>query len=115
MKTPHLSLIRSTGPKKYISSIDGEPRQFSSPCGICATAISEGRDISYFRGSWVHATCASNTLISGSAVNAWLVLGADLARHPRAYNVADTKSIVNQLMKMAAGMQPEALDYEEYA
>lgn len=110
MKSPILRAQPSAGPKRWVSSIDGEPHEFSRPCTICDGVISEGQPISFFRGAWAHRKCAADALISGDAVNAWLALGSDLARYPRGYNVSETRVIVDQLLRMAARMEPAFYD-----
>lgn len=117
MKTPLLSSIPSTGPKVIKWRMDGHEytQTHATPCEFCKGPIAEGAEISYFRGAWVHARCAADSLITGGADSAWLALGSDLARHPRAYRTAETRLIVNQLLRIAAGMQPDDVDFEESA
>jgi hypothetical protein len=118
VKTPKLSTIPSTGPRlnEYYDA-DGSMyvHEWSTPCPMCGKNIVGGEDISYLRGTWAHAGCATTSLISGQAAGAWLALGSDLARHPRAYKTAETKLIVNQLLRLAAGMEPDAMNVEDVA
>ncbi len=112
MPSPKLRVQDSVGPKKWTSSIDGLQRSFSTPCDVCREAITEGQPISYLRGGWAHKTCATNSLISADAGSAWLALASDLSRYPRSYNVAETRVIVDQLIRMAAGMVPDEYEIE---
>lgn len=117
MTTPKLSSIPSIGPR--LDEFYAEGRMYvnerSTPCPICRKGIAAGEPISYVRGDWAHAACATSHLIAGGAASAWLALGSDLARHPRAYKTAETRLIVNQLLRLAAGMVPDDADFEDAA
>jgi hypothetical protein len=115
--TPKLSTIPSTGPRLDEFFVDGRMyvNQRSTPCPFCETAIAAGEPISFVRGDWAHAACATDSLVSGGAANAWLTLGSDLARHPRAYKTAETRLIVNQLLRIAAGINTDDVNFEDVA
>lgn len=115
MKTPKLSTIPSTGPRLDEYYIEGRMymNEWSTPCPFCDGPIIGGQNISHVRGAWGHAECATDSLVAGSAGSAWLALGSDLARHPRAYKTAETRLIVNQLLRMAAGTAPDPADFED--
>jgi hypothetical protein len=115
--TPKLSTIPSTGPRLDEFYVDGRlyMNERATPCPFCRKPISAGEDISFVRGEWAHAGCATNSLVSGSAASAWLTLGSDLARHPRAYKTAETRLIVNQLLRIAASMTTDDVDFEAEA
>lgn len=117
MKTPKLSTIPSTGPRLDEFYVEGQMyvNERSTPCPICRQRIVAGEHISYVRDEWAHEKCATESLVAGGAVGAWLALGSDLARHPRAYKTAETRLIVNQLLRMAARMEPDAVDFEDEA
>lgn len=115
MKAPNLTSIPSTGPKLTEFHVDGQMYvdQRSTPCPVCRKHITAGEDISSVFGSWAHAACATDSLIRGGAEQAWLALGSDLARHPRGYKTAETRLIINQLLRIAASMQPDEADFED--
>lgn len=117
MKTPHLKSIPSTGPRLDEFHVDGRLyiNERSTPCPVCEGSISSGQQISFLRGGWAHASCATNSLITNGAVNAWLALGSDLARHPRAYGTLETRLIVNQLLRLAAAMEPDEPEFGDAA
>lgn len=106
MKAPQLKTIQSAGPKRTTWIIEGQRRihERYTPCEFCEELIADGAEISFFRGGWLHAGCATKALMESEAKNAWLALGADMARHPRAYSAAETKVILNQLMRIASAM-----------
>lgn len=112
MKAPRLKTIQSSGPKRTTWIIEGRKQVHEryTPCEFCEQQIADGADISFFRGDWVHAACATKALMESEAQNAWLALGADMARHPRAYSAAEMKVILNQLMRIASTMAVD--DYE---
>lgn len=117
MTTPKLSTIPSVGPRLDEFYVDGRlyVNERATPCPFCLKPISAGADISFVRGEWAHANCATNSLVAGSAASAWLTLGSDLARHPRAYKTAETRLIVNQLLRIAAGVAADDVDFEDAA
>lgn len=106
MKAPQLKTIPSSGPKRTTWIVEGRKQVHEryTPCEFCEQLIADGADISFFRGGWVHAACATTALVESEAHNAWLALGADMARHPSAYSAAETKVILNQLMRIASAM-----------
>jgi len=114
MTTPQLKTIQSSGPKRTTWIIEGQRHVHEryTPCEFCEKRIEEGADISFFRGDWLHADCATKSLMELEAHNAWLALGADLARHPRAYSAAETKVILNQLMRIASAMAVDAFEVD---
>lgn len=114
MKTPKLSTIPSTGPRLDEYHVEGRMyvNEWSTPCPFCDNPIVGGQPISYVRGTWAHAACATDHLVTAGAASAWLTLGSDLARHPRAYKTAETRLIVGNLLRLAAGMQPGAFEDE---
>lgn len=112
--TPKLSTIPSSGPKRTTWIIEGRKvvHERYTPCEVCEETIADGADISFMRGDWVHAGCATKSLMDSDAHNAWLTLGADLARHPSAYSVKETKVILNQLMRIASAMVVDDFEIE---
>lgn len=112
--TPKLGTIPSTGPRLDEYFVEGKMyvQQTSTPCPFCDGVIEAGQSISYVRGAWAHAGCATDSLVTGSAASAWLALGSDLARHPSAYRASETRLIVNQLLRMAARMEPDPVDFD---
>ncbi|MET0415790.1 MAG: hypothetical protein ABW022_07195 [Actinoplanes sp.] len=115
MNTPQLKTIASSGPKRTTWIIEGQRHVHEryTPCDFCEKRIEDGAEISFFRGEWLHAACATKALLESEAHNAWLALGADMARHPRAYSAAETKVILNQLMRIASAMAVDAFEVDE--
>lgn len=115
--TPKLGTIPSTGPRLDEFFVEGRMyvHERSTPCPVCRKKIEAGEDISFLHGEWAHASCATNSLVESGARSAWLALGSDLARHPRTYRASETRLIVNQLLRLAAGMPPADVDFEDEA
>lgn len=114
MTSPKLISQPSDGPREHPQR-NGLVWVQSTPCPVCRGAIVKGQPITYFDGRWAHGKCVSDHLLTVGSAGAWLTLGAQLARYPRAFKAAETKVIVGQLLRMAGQMEPD--DYrldEEY-
>lgn len=114
MTSPKLSVVPSRGPRRHPQP-DGSVYVQSTPCHICRGAVVEGQSITYYDGWWAHEHCVTDHLLDAGSAKAWLTLGAQLARHPSTFKASEIKAIVNQLMRMAAGMAPDEYDFEESA
>lgn len=99
MKVIPLRTRESDGPA-------GDNQEQNTPCTVCARSIAAGQDITYFRG-WAHAKCVTEALLNTDAANAWIVLGAQLARRPSAFNATEIRAIVGQLLALAGDLPVE--------
>lgn len=90
---PPLRAIHSTGP------LYGAPAG-NSRCGGCQKTIAVGESITNYRGTWWHQACSLSDIQAGSPREAWLALGHDLARYPRAYKVTESRAIIGALLGM---------------
>ncbi len=109
--SPKLSVIPSDGPREHPQP-DGSIWVTSTPCHVCRRKIEQGQPITYFEGWWAHESCVTESLIKSGSPRAWLTLGAQLARHPSTFKAVEIKAIVNNLMRMAAGMVPDEYDFD---
>lgn len=75
----------------------------SRPCPGCGHVTVDGDSITKVFYVWWHTKCAQQYLESEGQNEAWRVLGAQLAAHPRAFNTATTRAIVENLLRMAGG------------
>lgn len=98
-----LRVSEATGPREYQDSETGAPVEFSTPCTVCRGDIVAAQSITYFRG-WAHTKCVTDALLASAAGNAWLVLGAQLARRPSYFTATETKAIVEQLLRLAGDL-----------
>lgn len=74
---------------------------------MCRGDIAAGQSITFFRG-WAHAKCVTDALLNSEAGNAWLVLGAQLARRPSYFSATETRAIVEKLLRLAGDLPVEA-------
>jgi len=81
----------------------GDHGEQNTPCTVCRGDIAAGAQITYFRG-WAHARCVTDALLASEAGNAWLVLGAQLARRPSHFNATETRAVVEQLLRLAGDL-----------
>ena len=95
---PHLRSVESNGPQ---TRTDGYGEwEVATPCGGCQRVTAPGELITKYRRTWWHQTCAVRDVAAGNARAAWIALGHDLARSPRAYNVRESRAIVGALLGM---------------
>lgn len=107
MKRPDidLSVIESTGPK-HLPVSDGTVYTHATPCPVCDGTIEAGEFISKvgdetYGARWAHKDCAEKVFNAASIRGAWLLLGADAARRPRAYKAKDLTTILEHLVQIA--------------
>lgn len=98
-----LRVTESEGPRTDREHLTGAPYEWSSPCTVCRGDIAAGAQITYFRG-WAHSRCVTDALLASEAGNAWLVLGAQLARRPSHFNATEIRAIVEQLLRLAGDL-----------
>lgn len=117
MTTPKLRTSTSSGPRLDEYFVEGRMymNEWSKPCCACRKDIAAGETISYLHGEWAHAACATDRLVTGAAADAWLALASDLARYPRSYKTAETRLIVNQLLRIASGRVSDGVNFEDKA
>lgn len=106
MKRPdiNLSSIVSDGPR-HLPVSDGTVHTYATPCPVCDGTIEAGEFISkigtFDSGSrWAHKGCAEKAFNAASIRNAWVLLGADAARRPRAYKAKDLTTILEHLVQL---------------
>lgn len=116
MKRPDITLsyIDSSGPR-HLPCSDGTVVVKATPCPVCDGAIEKGDLISKIGtvdhgAQWAHKDCAEKVFDSQSVRNAWVMLGADAARRPRAYHAKDLTIILEHLVQIA--YRDEYLDDE---
>lgn len=107
MKRPDIALstIVSDGPK-HLPVSDGTVYTHATPCPVCDGTIEAGEFISkigtYDSGQrWAHKDCAEKAFNAQSIRGAWVMLGADAARRPRAYKAKDLTTIIEHLVQIA--------------
>lgn len=98
-----LRVRESDGPHVGPEPDTGAIVEYSTPCTVCRGDIAAGAQITYFRG-WAHARCVTDALLASEAGNAWLVLGAQLARRPSHFNATEVRAIVDQLLRLAGDL-----------
>lgn len=107
MKRPTVTLAfqPSEGPRVHPQP-DGSTYVTATPCPVCDGTIEAGEFISkigtYDSGQrWAHKECAEKAFNAASIRGAWLMLGADAARRPRAYKAKDLTIILEHLVQIA--------------
>lgn len=116
-KIPHLRSVPSAGYPGTFSvphedGVTTEHEKRVTPCGGCQHVTVEGDEITKYRRTWWHKTCAEKDIAAGNPGQAWLALGHDLARSPRSYNVGESRAIVGALLAMIYDpTEWEDLDY----
>lgn len=95
---PRLRAVPSTGAPA--EQVDGQLAPVATPCGGCQRLTEQGEPITKYRGTWWHLFCANLDANAGNPDQAWLALGYDLARSPRAYNVRESRAIIGALLGM---------------
>lgn len=107
MKRPDITLaaIQSDGPRRHPQP-DGSVVITATPCHVCNGPIEAGewiaKVITYndIRGCWAHRDCAQNFVNAASLRNAWALIGADVARRPRAYSATQVRTVVEHLVQL---------------
>lgn len=74
----------------------------SRPCPGCGEVTSEGDSITKVFRTWWHHDCAVTYLRESGRDEAWMVLGRQLADRPTHFKTAQTRAIVEQLLRIAA-------------
>lgn len=107
MKRPDISLsfIDSSGPRRHPQP-DGSTYVTATPCPVCDGTIEAGEFISKvgtedLGARWAHKDCAEKLFNAQSIRSAWVMLGADAARRPRAYKAKDLTVILEHLVQIA--------------
>jgi hypothetical protein len=107
MKRPDISLsyIPSDGPRVHPQP-DGSNYVKATPCPVCDGTIEAGEFISKVGTEdlgtrWAHKDCAEKLFNAQTIRNAWVMLGADAARRPRAYRAKDLTTILEHLVQIA--------------
>jgi hypothetical protein len=107
MKRPdiNLSSIVSDGPR-YLPVSDGSVYTHATPCPVCDGTIEAGEFISKigdetYGARWAHKDCAEKAFNAASIRGAWVMLGADAARRPRAYKAKELTVILEHLVQIA--------------
>lgn len=105
MKRPDITLstIPSDGPRHHPQP-DGYVT--ATPCPVCDGTIERGEFISKIGDEisgarWAHKDCAEKAFNATSIRGAWVMLGADAARRPRAYKAKDLTVILEHLVEIA--------------
>lgn len=106
MTAPQLSYSPSTGPQRHPQS-DGTVFVLSRPCTECRGRIDEGEHVTFTPQGWAHLDCIEQVLTEVNAMEAWLLLGAQLARRPSHFKASEIRVITSNLLTIAAGMRPD--------
>lgn len=69
-------------------------------CPGCRQAPYGGSDITKLFGEWWHASCGAEHLNEVGANRAWIALGLQLERAPSRFTVAETRTIVHNLLRI---------------
>lgn len=74
----------------------------SRPCPHCREVTAEGESITKLFQTWWHHDCARAYLREKGRDEAWLVLGRQLSDRPTHFKAAQTRAIVDQLVRIAS-------------
>lgn len=106
MKRPDLQLsaIQSDGPRRHPQP-DGSVYVTATPCPVCNGPIEAGEWIAKIGTedsgrSWAHRDCAQKAVDNAGLRNAWALIGADVARRPRAYSATQVRTVVEHLVQL---------------
>lgn len=69
-------------------------------CPGCRQIPYGGSDITKLFGEWWHASCGAEHLNEVGANRAWIALGLQLERAPSRFTVAETRTIVHNLLRI---------------
>ncbi|MET8985856.1 hypothetical protein ABZW49_10445 [Nonomuraea wenchangensis] len=110
-----LQTATSDGPRPDFYDDDGSLIRGSvSACPGCRQVPLRGMEITKLFGEWWHVECGTKHLSEVGANRAWIALGLQLERSPSRFTVADTRTIVRNLLRITgARLTLPLLDVEE--
>jgi hypothetical protein len=92
----------SEGPHPDFLDDDGDLiRGKVTVCPGCRQTPHGGMDITKLFGEWWHAECGVDHLNEVGANRAWIALGLQLERAPSRFTVAETRTIVHNLLRIS--------------